>query len=58
MAPAAADEARFITRRLAALRLASNGPGTELPCRLEHSDNVTRESALFKMSSVIHKGSR
>ena len=32
--------AMFIIRRFASLRLASNGPGTELPCRLEILDSV------------------
>lgn len=53
----AGDEVRFITRRLEALRLASNGPGTPLPCRLESLDSLKHDSALFKMSSVIHNGS-
>lgn len=55
--PLTSGEARFITRRLSTLRLASNGPGAKLPRLLDGFDNVKRESALFKRSLVIHTGS-
>lgn len=47
--------ARFTIRRFAALLLASNGPGTKLPCFLESAANAKRESESLKMSSVIQR---